>query len=236
MTLTFNQLKRFLLGFILLSFMISYVAHAAGEAEGEKFIAGKHFTPLSSEVLENPLVERFKQEGEGKIQVIEFFSYGCSWCYKLDPYLENWRKALPSDIVFQRIPVEFLPAWRTLSKAFYTALNLNAMDTLHSPLFKAIHTDEITDSSELILKNFFISKGISSKDFDSTFDSFSVNRKYKWANAISKAYRITAIPVMLVQGPTGSYFTSVRLAGGQERLIEVLDYLIQQEHLASNKQ
>lgn len=207
-------------------------------SQSAPFVEGRHFLSLTEEIKENDVVENFKKESTGKVQVVEFFSYGCSWCYKLDPIVDKWVAKKPSYVSFQRVPVEFQPSWRTLTKAYYTAENLPSFHKLHNALFKAIHTDELTNSSEETLKAFFVDNGVKAEDFEQAFSSFDVNRKQKWANSISQAYRITAIPTVLVQGSNGAYLTSVRMAGSEDKLLKVIDYLvgIERQNLVKNPQ
>lgn len=215
-------------------FVLSKTSLVQGSAAepASAFSEGRHYVSLTNDVKENDVVENFKKENHDKVQVIEFFSYGCSWCYKLEPFVTQWAEKTPAHVRFERVPVEFQPSWRTLTKAFYTAQTLDKFQEIHEPLFKAIHTDALTNSSEETLKAFFVDQGISAEDFDETFDSFTVNRKQKWASALSQAYRITAIPTILVQGPEGAYLTSVRMAGGENALLQVVDYLINKEYQA----
>lgn len=189
---------------------------------------GQQFQRAPAEIAENALVKELAKE-PNHIYVIEFFSYGCAGCYKLDPLIEQWRTKLPNDVSFQRVPVEFHTEWRNLTKAYFTAQNLNVMDKIHAPLFEAIHTSKITSSSDDTLRQFFITQGVTQKAFDQEFDSFSLNRKQKWAGNITRAYRITAVPAMLVQGPKGIFVTTARMAGSQENVIAIVDYLIKVE-------
>jgi thiol-disulfide isomerase/thioredoxin len=55
-----------------------------------------------------------------KIEVIEFFSYGCPHCSDLEPYLQNWFKTAPADVQFRRVPVMFQERWKALAKIYYT--------------------------------------------------------------------------------------------------------------------
>jgi|GEM_PF-22771 len=189
---------------------------------------GQHYQRAPADVAENPLVKELAKEPT-HIYVIEFFSYGCAGCFKLDHLVEQWRAKLPPDISFQRVPVEFHAEWRNLTKAYFTALNLNVMDKIHAPLFEAIHTNKITSSSDDTLRQFFVTQGIAQKDFDQEFDSFSLNRKQKWAGNITRAYRVTAVPAFIVQGPRGIFVTTARLAGSFENVIATVDYLIKVE-------
>lgn len=201
-------------------------------AYAQDYEKGKHYQEAPKEVGENPLIQDLFKQGNGKVQVLEFFSYGCHWCYKLDPYLDRWQKNMPSYVAFQRIPVEFHPAWATLTKAYYTEVSLNALDKIHTALFDAIQTDRISNSSEATLRQFFSSHGINEQKFTEVFNSFNVTKQQKWANAISQAYRVTAVPAVIVQGPKGIFITSVRLAGSEDNMIKVIDYLTKKQHEA----
>lgn len=193
------------------------------------FEEGKQYARAPQEIVDNPLVKELAKETTNQIYVLEFFSYGCAGCHKLDPMVEAWRTKLPADVSFQRIPVEFHTEWRNLTKAYYTALNLNVMDKIHTPLFDAIHNGKVTSSSDDTLRQFFTTNGVPQKDFDKEFDSFSMNRKQKWANAITRAYRVTAVPAFIVQGPKGIFVTTARLAGSQENVMATVEHLIKVE-------
>lgn len=212
--------------FLIASFTLLLSINARAELLIEE---GKQYARAPQDIAENPLVKELAKETANQIYVIEFFSYGCAGCHKLDPMVEQLRAKLPSDVSFQRIPVEFHAEWRNLTKAYYTAMNLNVMDKIHTPLFDAIHNGKITSSSDDTLRQFFTTNGVPQKDFDKEFDSFSMNRKQKWAGAITRAYRVTAVPAFVVQGPKGIFVTTARLAGSQENVIAVVEHLIKVE-------
>lgn len=194
-----------------------------------QFEEGKQYARAPQDIADNPLVKELAKEKADHIYVMEFFSYGCAGCHKIDPMVEQLRAKLPADVSFQRIPVEFHTEWRNLTKAYYTALNLNVMDKIHTPLFDAIHSGKITSSSDDTLRQFFTTNGVAQNDFDKEFDSFSMNRKQKWAGAITRAYRVTAVPAFIVQGPKGIFVTTARLAGSQENVIATVEHLIKVE-------
>lgn len=199
-------------------------------AEPLAYQDGKDYQRAPQSITDNPTVQDFKKEAKGKVQVLEFFSYGCSWCFKLDPFVDAWAKKLPTYVDFQRIPVEFQASWHNLAKAYYTAKDLNMFDKIHPALFSAIQNSQVTDSSQPILQKFFVEHGVKAEDFDKTFTSFDVDHKQKWGSAMSQAYRVTAVPAIIVQGPSGTYVSTVRMAGSEENLLKVVDYLIQREH------
>ena len=63
-------------------------------AEPLKYIDGKEYQQAPQSIVNNPAVQDYLKQGNGKVQVLEFFSYACSWCYKLDPFVEVWSKKL----------------------------------------------------------------------------------------------------------------------------------------------
>jgi thiol:disulfide interchange protein DsbA len=213
--------------FAAIFFLGLAIVYAANAGE---FIEGKHYQKMSGDVAENEVVKELMSQTPGKVQVLEFFSYGCHWCFKLDPYMEKWRKTEPANIDFQRIPVEFHPTWGNLTKSYYMLVDLKALDKAHSAFFDAVQTERISNTGEDSLKQFFSGTGIPEKDFTNTFNSFDVTRKQKWANAIARAYKITAIPVIIVQGPKGVYMTAVRLAGSEDNVVKVVNELVEMQN------
>lgn len=214
-----KRVTAFLIAFM--AFWVSLTAFA-----DLQIIEGQHYQKVPPEILENTLIKELANQTPDQTMVLEFFSYGCVGCFKLDPLIETWRAKLPEKVNFQRIPVEFHTEWRNLTKAYYTALGLNAYDKIHAPLFDAIHNNKLTSASSDALREFFTSNGVAAKDFDQEFDSFSINRKQKWANSITRAYKVTAVPAVIVQGPHGAFITTARLAGSQENMIAVLEHLL----------
>ena len=205
-------------------------------AEPLKYIDGKEYQQAPQSIVNNPAVQDYLKQGNGKVQVLEFFSYACSWCYKLDPFVEVWSKKLPDYVNFQRVPVEFQASWHNLTKAYYTARDLKVFDKMHGEFFSAVQNNQVNDSAQPVLQKFFVAHGVKADDFDKTFTSFDVDRQQKWASSMSQAYRITAVPAVIVQGPSGVYVTTVRMAGSEENLLKVVDFLIQQEHAAATAQ
>lgn len=193
----------------------------------QEFEEGKHYKRISALMSEHPLVEEIQADPDSQVQVLEFFSYGCSWCFKLDEHIEKWAQEKSAEIDFERVPVVFQPSWRLLTKAYYTAEALGSLPKVHTAIFKAIHEKRETLDSPQHVEPFFTEHGISSEAFQTTFKSFSLNRQVRWANAISKAFHITSIPTLVILGPKEGYMTSVSMAGSEDNLIEVIQTLSQ---------
>ena len=60
-------------------------------------------------------------EVAGKVEVIEFFSYGCPHCHDFEPLLNGWAKKLQGDVNFVKVPITFnRPEWTALARLYYT--------------------------------------------------------------------------------------------------------------------
>lgn len=163
-----------------------------------------------------------------KIEVIEFFWYGCPHCYALEPKLEAWAAKLPSNVDFWRSPVVWGPPKDIHAQVFYTAESLGVLDKTHKAFFDAVHAAEEKTSSEDVytsdaeLKAFFKTFGIEGDKFEQTFKSFTVMSKVKQADARGRGYGIQGVPTLVVNG-------KYVVQGTMPKALEVVDYLIQQE-------
>ncbi|MDP3902924.1 MAG: thiol:disulfide interchange protein DsbA/DsbL, partial [Methylococcaceae bacterium] len=66
-----------------------------------------------------------------KIEVIEYFWYGCPHCYSFEPFLSTWAKTLPKNVEFIRQPAVFSELWGKHAKAYFTAEALGVVDKVH---------------------------------------------------------------------------------------------------------
>jgi protein dithiol oxidoreductase (disulfide-forming) len=165
-----------------------------------------------------------------KIEVVELFWYGCPHCYHLEPFIDKWLASKPDDVEFVQMPAIVGPPWELLAKAYYTMEFLGVTDTLSPALFDAIHKDRKQLNNEAAVQAFFISHGVSEADFKKTFSSFAVSVKVNNARLMTQRYAVSGVPTIIVNG---KYSTSGSLAGSNENIIKVMDYLIDQERQAA---
>ena len=158
-----------------------------------------------------------------KIEVVEFFWYGCPHCYNLEPQLEVWVKKLPPDVVFRRIPAIFNERWGHDAAIFYTFEALGVLDRLHRPFFDAIHRDHLRTDSQEAMTQWLSRNGVDPTKFLDTMKSFGVQSKTKRAIQLTTAYKIDGTPAMAVQG---KYTVSARQTGDQGGMLEAVDYLV----------
>jgi len=160
----------------------------------------------------------------GKIEVVEFFSYGCPHCFALEPTLEAWAKRLPNDVVFKRVPVGFNALYENYQKIFYALEAMGELDKMHMKVFNAIHQQRQRLDKEADIAAFMAANGIDGAKFIEQYKSFSVQTKARQAQQLSQSYKIEGVPAMGVQG---RFVTSGAQAGSNERALAVTDSLVQ---------
>lgn len=204
--------------FALLCF--TSVAFAATNSE---FVAGKDYqiiTPTTS------IPSAYQVPNNGKIQVIQFFSYGCPACNHLEPLLEQWLKNKPANVDFIRVPVAFEQGWDVYAKAYFIANAFGVADKLSPLIFNAIHKQGLNLSNESAMQQFFVQHGVSANDFAAAYDySTAIALNMNQANTMMQAYQVMFIPTFVV---AGKYETSAGLTNGDDtKLMQILSYLIQ---------
>jgi thiol:disulfide interchange protein DsbA len=158
-----------------------------------------------------------------KIEVVEFFWYGCPHCYNLEPFLETWQKKLPADVQFRRVPAVLSDEWEHDAAVFYTLDAMNLLGKLHRPLFDAIHRDRLRTSSQQAMAEWLKKQGVDPNRFFDTMKSMGVDAKVRRAAQMSIAYRINGTPAMAVQG---RYTVSAEQGRSQQGLLDTVDYLV----------
>jgi len=154
--------------------------------------SGKDYTPIS------PVQPT---EDAAKIEVLEFFSYGCPHCAEFNPLVVAWAAKLPADVVFKKVPITFgRAAWANTSRLYYTLDITGDVARLESDVFKAIHVERVNLFDERTLLEWVAKKGVDSKKFGDAFKSFGVNSKVSRADQMAQAYKIQGVPALAIDG------------------------------------
>lgn len=161
-----------------------------------------------------------------KIEIVEVFWYGCPHCFDFEPYLEKWLKNKPADVEFRRMPGIFRKSWIPHAHAFYTAVKLGVLDTVHKPLLDAIHKEKQRLFDEKELKAFFIKHGVDGDEFTRIYHSDETETKVKQAFVMGQRYGISGVPSIVING---KYLTSASLAGSLPDVLKVIDMLVDKE-------
>ncbi|HSA68241.1 MAG TPA: thiol:disulfide interchange protein DsbA/DsbL [Burkholderiales bacterium] len=139
-------------------------------------------------------------ETTDKIEVLEFFWYGCIHCYNLEPKLETWLKTLPKDVEFRRVPAVFNERWAHDASIYYAFEAMGLLDKLHRPFFDSIHRDRLRTDNWQNLAAWLEKQDVDTKKFETTFKSFGVQSKTKRAIRLTTGYKIDGTPAMAVHG------------------------------------
>lgn len=165
-----------------------------------------------------------------KIEVVEFFGYWCPHCYAFEPTLEAWVKRLTADVAFRQVPVAFSVPQQAIQKAYFALEEMGQIQALHKRIFAAIHVQNRRLNTESEIFDWVGAQGVDMAKFRAAFGSFSVNTRASRARQLSAEYKIDGVPTL---GVHGRYFTSGSLTGGNERMIQVAEHLIQLARQAS---
>lgn len=136
----------------------------------------------------------------GKIQVNEFFWYGCPHCYALEPRLERWTAKLPADAVFQPVPAIFSQGWVPDAQVFYAFEALGVRKRLQLPFFNAIHQDHLRVNDKAAFEQWLRRHDVDPDKFGQVVTSFGVQSAVRRAADMTVAYRIEGVPTLAVQG------------------------------------
>ena len=167
-----------------------------------------------------------------KIEVAEFFWYGCQHCYSFEPTINRWDAEKPANVRFVRVPAMWNEVLVLHAKLFYTeeVLVRNGVikdaEGFRSAVFDEYHNRNNRLLTEPTIKRLFARFGVSEQDFDKTWNSFEVSQKMRVAADLSKRYSISSVPAIIVNG---KYRTGGAEAGGYPALIEVIDELVARE-------
>ena len=202
--------KKYLLICILGGALITFTANAQANYQ-----LGRDYGSLSK-----PLP--IKQDGV--VDVIEIFWYGCGHCFNLAPVVSKWAKQKDSSVNFKKMPVTWGPVHQLHAKLFYTIEALGIGETAHSAVFTAIHKEGNFLASDASIIDFLEKLGMEKSETIKYMNSFSVRQKVKRAIEITKQFKVTATPMMFVDGQY-----RVEAKGGSSKMLKVVDYVIKMQ-------
>jgi thiol:disulfide interchange protein DsbA len=180
-----------------------------------KYTEGKEYQPIDKRApVEAP---------QGKVEVVEFFWYGCPHCNAFEPKLEAWVKKIPADVAFRRVPVAFRDDMVPQQRLFYVLEAMGKLDEVHRKVFHAIHVEKQALNREDLITAWVDKQGVDKAKFAELYNSFAVSTKARKATQLQDAYRIEGVPSL---GIAGRYLTSGDMAGTVDNALLVTDYLI----------
>lgn len=148
-----------------------------------------------------PVMPAQATDDAGKVEVLEFFSYGCPHCADFNPQLHAWAGKLPADVVLKKVPVTFgRAAWANIAKLYYTLEITGDLARLDGDVFRAIHGERINLFDDKVAAEWAVKKGVDPKKFADTFNSFGVMSKVKRGDQLAQVYKIQGVPALAVDG------------------------------------
>ncbi|MGQ3053127.1 MAG: thiol:disulfide interchange protein DsbA/DsbL [Roseateles sp.] len=186
-------------------------------------VEGRHYLALKPPLASTP----------GKIEVIEFFWYGCPHCYVFEPAIEAWAKQLPADVVFRKAHVAFRANVKIHQRMFYALEAMGKEAATRPAIFNAMHQQGQTLDDTKSQAKFLSALGVDPAKYQEAYNSFGVVTKCQQAEKLSEAYRIDGVPSI---GVAGRFLTSPSQSSGGQRLpehelgqraLQVTDFLIQ---------
>ena len=205
------MIKQWLKGFFALAILSTQVVAQAAFVEGTDFQAI------------NPPVKTTQPD---KVVVTEIFWYGCPHCFRFEPYVERWAAGLPEGVVFEQVPSSLNPRWTELARAYYAFKMMGAHEQTHKALFDAIHLKRQRLGSLDSLAEFAAGLGLDEKVFRENYSSFPVDTQIRKNIQKEKRYGHRGVPAVIVNG---RYLVSASSAGSNERMIQIMNFLVAQE-------
>lgn len=136
-----------------------------------------------------------------KIEVVEFFSYGCPHCARFYPMISEWLAKLPHDVVFRRVPVGFgRDPWINLQRTYYALESTGDLARLDGPLFRAIHEERKPLFDESSIAEWVGRNGGNADKFSTAYVSFGINNQTFQADQMAEDFQISGIPALAVDG------------------------------------
>ena len=138
-------------------------------------------------------------ESADKVEVIEFFWYGCPHCYALEPSLAAWVQKLPKDVVFKRVHAN-IGSWQAHATIYYTLEAMGMLDSMHPKVFEAIHKGGVRLDNPKARDEWLAKNGVEPAKFEEVSKSFSVVTKLQRARQMTASYKVDSVPKLVVDG------------------------------------
>jgi thiol:disulfide interchange protein DsbA len=135
-----------------------------------------------------------------RVEVLEFFWYGCPHCSALQPPLRVWLRQKPADVDFKRVPAVFDNSWVPLTWTYYALDAMGVVDKLHYDVFTAIHEQKLRLSDTAVLFDWVAKHGVDRQKFIDTYNSFGVKNRGARSIEMTRNYDIPGTPALTVDG------------------------------------
>ena len=172
------------------------------------------------------LPQAVKTSQPDKIVVTEIFWYGCPHCFRFEPFVERWSASLPQGVVFEQVPSVLNPRWGEHARAYYAFKTMGVLEKLHKAFFDAIHLKRQRLDNLDSIARFVSDQGLDPDQFRQAYRSFEVDTQVRKNGKQEGRYGHNGVPAVIVNG---KYLVSAGKAGSNQRMIQIMDFLVSQE-------
>lgn len=158
-----------------------------------------------------------------RIEVVEFFWYGCPHCNNFQPSLEAWIRRKPADVVLRRVPAVFRDSWAPHARIYYTLEQLGEVERLHQKVYFGYHVEELSMSKPDVMERWAAANGIDRERWRKSYSSPEVDAKVENAKRLTESYSLQGTPSVVVDG---RYLTSSSMTSSFPEMISILEELI----------
>jgi thiol:disulfide interchange protein DsbA len=213
----------------VLALMLAPLAQAA-----QTWTEGTHYTLISP--VQKTTVPA------GKVEVMEVFSYACTFCNRFQPVAKSLQRNLPATAQLVFLPAAFIPTedWPMFQRAYFTAQALKLVERTHQAIFAAVwETGELglTDSNtgrpknpmpsiEDAAKTYERLTGVKADVFLATAKSPAIDQKMAAADAQIVAMQIPGTPSLVVNG---KYRVNLDALHTDDDIIDLVHFLVDKE-------
>jgi thiol:disulfide interchange protein DsbA len=160
------------------------------------------------------------------VVVTEIFWYGCPHCFRFEPYAQKLAAELPDGAVFEQVPSSINPRWTEHARAYYSFELMGVLDEIHQEFFDAIHLKRQRLDNVDAIAGFVAEQGLDEKAFREYYYSFPVETRIRQNNQKEQRYGHGGVPAVIVNG---KYLVTGSLAGSNERMVEIIKFLVDRE-------
>ena len=173
--------------------------------------------------IEYRLIPAQPVETGERIEVIDFFWYGCPYCNELQPALEDWIKRKPDDVAVRRIPVILKDSWAPHARIYYTLELLGEVERLHLAVYHGYHVEQLSMSKPDVMEQWAAKNGIERRRWTDAYYSPEVDARIARAFQATKRYNVQGTPSVVVDG---RYLTSSSMTPAVRGVIPVVEDLV----------
>jgi len=161
---------------------------------------------------------------QGKVEVVEVFSYACVHCAHFAPYMDKLEASLPEGVVVHYIPANFSRAWEPFARAYYAARELGVAKATHDALFKDKFINNFPLNSLSDLADFYARHGVDRAAFLKAAKSDKTTRQMATDTRLIRQWHVDATPTIVVDGKYLSHHVK-----SYDELVDLTRWLVERE-------